>query len=554
MQVEEKNKKNDLDTSGQSKMIQGSAWMTAGSILSRILGALYIIPWRMLFGEALFLQANALYVQGYNVYSLFLIISIAGIPSAIAKQVAHYNALNEYGVGIRLYKRGLLLSAIMGVVCALTLYFGAPLLDGGNPNVIPIMHSLAWAVLVIPTMSLTRGYFQGYQDMAPSAISQFAEQLIRVVYMLLSAFLILKVFHGSWIDAVSQSTFAAFIGALAGLAILALYYFKRKKYYDSLIANSDNKIKINTNQLYVEIISQAVPFIVLASGITIFQLIDQYTFFKIMHLATNYSDQYLNALYTIFAGNANKLIMITISLASAMAITVVPLLSEAYTRKNNEAIKKQISNGFVLFTFVMLPASLGMAAVAGPLNRVFYGTSQAALSANVLAFSSVIGISFGLFTVIAAMMQGISQNKRAVKFFVIGTIAKIITQFPFVFFFGIFGPLLSSAFGFIVANYLIIRSLDRQFGIEYDFISDKINKILVYSIATYITALIVVHLSNKLVGLFMNQYSSVGSFIVVILAAIVGGYLYILLSLKNRLADDIIGSKMDSLRRILKIK
>ncbi len=151
--------------------------------------------------------------MGYNIYSFFLIAAIAGIPSAIAKQVAHYNALNEYGVGVRLYKRGLVLAVATGVICASILYFGAPLIDGGNPAVIPVLHSLAWAILIIPTMSLTRGYFQGYQQMAPSAISQFVEQLARVAYMLLTAFIIMRLLHGSWVHAVAQSTFAAFIGA-----------------------------------------------------------------------------------------------------------------------------------------------------------------------------------------------------------------------------------------------------------------------------------------------------------------------------------------------------
>ncbi len=130
---------------------------------------------------------------------------------------------------MRLYKRGLVLAVGTGAICALFLYFGAPLIDGGNPNVIPVLHSLAWAILIIPTMSLTRGYFQGYQQMAPSAISQFVEQLARVAYMLITAFIIMRLFHGSWVHAVSQSTFAAFVGAVAGLINLGVYYLRRRK-------------------------------------------------------------------------------------------------------------------------------------------------------------------------------------------------------------------------------------------------------------------------------------------------------------------------------------
>lgn len=116
----------------RDQMLSASAWMTAGSILSRFLGAVYIIPWSIWFGNY-FLRGNALYGLGYNIYSFFLIAAIAGIPSAIAKQVAHYNALNEYGIGIRLYKRGLVLAVGTGVISAAILYFGAPLIDGGQP-------------------------------------------------------------------------------------------------------------------------------------------------------------------------------------------------------------------------------------------------------------------------------------------------------------------------------------------------------------------------------------------------------------------------------------
>lgn len=537
----------------QEKMLEGSAWMTAGSILSRILGAVYIIPWSLML-DNLYLQANALYVQGYNVYSLILIISIAGIPSAIAKQVAHYNALNEYGVSVRLYKRGLLLSLMTGIVCAMLLYFGAPLFDNGNTNLIPVMHSLAWAVLIIPTMSLTRGYFQGFQDMAPSAISQFVEQLFRVIYMLVAVFFIIKMMRGSWVTAVSQSTFAAFIGSLAGLLILGLYYFKRRKYYRRLINNSNNELHVNANKLYVEIIQQAIPFVILGAGISIFQLIDQFTFFKIMNIATNYSSATLNQLYAIFAGNANKLIMITISLSSAMAITVVPLLSAAYTRRDKREIGHQISSGFVLFSFVMIPAALGMTAVAGPLNRVFYGNLNGSLSANVLAFSSIISISFGLFTVVSAMMQGISRNRIAVKFFVYGTIVKFITQFPMIYIFKEFGPLISSGIGFMVANGLIIRLLNKQYSIKsYDMLN-KLNWIVLFSLITYLVALTSVYAVNLLVSLFINQYGRVGSFVVVSISSLIGGLVYVYLSLKSRIADDVLGNKAEVLRQKLRIK
>ena len=80
----------------QQQMLRGTAWMTASNIISRFLGALYIIPWYAWMGKQGD-QANALFGQGYNIYALFLLISTAGIPVAIAKQVSKYNTLGKDG-------------------------------------------------------------------------------------------------------------------------------------------------------------------------------------------------------------------------------------------------------------------------------------------------------------------------------------------------------------------------------------------------------------------------------------------------------------------------
>lgn len=538
----------------KGQMLKGSAWMTVGSILSRILGALYIIPWRLILGASLFPLANSLYTQGYNIYSFALIVAVAGIPSAISKQVAHYNALNEYGVGVQIYKKGLSLAILMGIISALILWVAAPILTNGDKNVIPVIHSLAWAVLVIPTMSLTRGFFQGYNNMAPSAISQFVEQLARVIYMLLSAFLVLKVMHGSWVTAVSQSTFAACIGAIFGFLVLVWFYWKNRNYYQGLIKNSNNKLSVPTNQLYCEIISQATPFIILGAGVTIFSLIDQFTFFHIMRFATNFSEEALQINYAIFAGNANKLTMIVVSLASSIGITVVPLLSEAFTKKNKKALKDSFSNALVLFEFVMIPASLGMAAIAGPLNRTFYGTANMDFSSNVLAFSSIESIPIGLFVVVAAIMQGVSQNKKAVKLFAYGTLAKFVTQYPLVYLFGAFGTLMSTMIGFFLATWLMIRALKHEFGIEKNMLQYESIQIIFYSIVMYFVALVSVYGLNWFFSLFTTPFSSIISLIITGLASIFGAIVYAYFMLKTGLAEQVLGKRVGRLKAKFNIK
>ncbi|HAT55831.1 MAG TPA: hypothetical protein DCW31_11460, partial [Lactobacillus sp.] len=342
--------------SDQEQILRGTGWMTAASITSRVLGALYIIPWVIWFGT-FYNQANALFSKGYNVYSIVLMISTAGIPAAISKLIAHYNALNEYGVGFRLFKRGLVLSFITGSLAAILLWLMSPMnsLTTGDPNVIPVLRSLTLAVFIFPTLAMMRGMFQGYHMMAPSAISQFVEQLVRIIYMLLTAFLIMRVGSApakNWPHAVAQSTFAAGLGALAGVGVLLYEMWRHRAYFRNKIEGAKDGLVISTPQLLKQIIWQAIPFTIVPSAIAIYQLFDQVTFFRIMKVTSNLSYTVQNTLYAYFDFNANKIIMITVSLASALAATTIPMLTEAHTLKNTAGTSQQINFTLELFSFI----------------------------------------------------------------------------------------------------------------------------------------------------------------------------------------------------------
>ena len=181
-------------------------------------------------------------------------LSTAGIPSAVAKQVAHYNSLNEYEIGRRLYRKSFVIMLLLGIIMGGILWGAAPVLAAGDMRTVPVFRSLATALAIIPPMSLTRGFFQGYQDMAPSALSQLVEQVIRVFYMLVTAFIIMKVINGSYQTGVVQSTFAAFVGAVGGILTLAYCYLKKKGEFDYLRANSSNSLEVSDGQLIKELL------------------------------------------------------------------------------------------------------------------------------------------------------------------------------------------------------------------------------------------------------------------------------------------------------------
>jgi len=541
----------DPETSSQDTMLKGSAWMTAGSIFSRILGAIYIIPWMAWMGSD-YPAANALFAKGYNIYSLFLIISTAGIPGAISKQISHYNALDQYSTGNKLFKHGLKIMTLMGVIFGAVMYFGAPILatlfTDGDPRSIPVIKSLAVAVLIIPILSILRGYLQGYSDMAPSAISQFIEQIARVIYLLIATYIIMIVNKGSYINAVVQSTFAAFIGAAVAILILVLAILKKLPKLRQLSRNGKPIENVNETNFTREIFEQAVPFIILDAGITFFNLFDQSTFNQFMRMFVNASGAQLDNYYSLFGFQANKLIMIIVSLSTAMAVTAVPILSGLYSKGNKEKIEGQISNTLELFFFVMIPASLGMYAVAQPLWTTFYRYD--ALGVLMLQFSAVISILLGLFTVLSAVLQALYRNKLAIKYFVYGFIVKVVVQLPMIGIFHEFGPLVATSIGMAVVSWLMLRELHSIYPFNTGRISRRISGIILFSLIMFVSVMLV----NWIVFHFVGNSDRIISVVALVLEAGLGGVIYGYLVLKTSLADKILGSKVERIRRIFNIR
>lgn len=532
----------------KEKMLRGSAWMTAGSIISRILGALYIIPWYSWFGSDK-LQANALYTKGYTVYSIFLMIAISGIPSAVAKQVAHYNSKNEYGVSKRLFKISLVALFILGAVCTLVFWLIAPWISQGDPRMVSIYRSLALALLIIPSMSLLRGYFQGFQDMAPSALSQLIEQFLRIIYMLLATYITIKVMGLPFEAGVWQSTFAAFIGAVGGTLLLVGYYLKHKKRLDKLVSQSNDQLKITNATLLKEVLYQALPFIFIACAMSMFNLVDQFTFPVIMQQAGAYSMAQINALYALFAGNANKLIMIVVALSTAMATTAIPLLSEAVAKCDSTLMKKQLLESLELLFFVMLPAVFGMAAVSRPLYLVFYGYEATGIF--VLAISAYVALAMGLFNVLGSLLQGIYENKQAIKYTAWGLGLKLVLQYPLTLWLGVFGPLLATGIAMSWASYLMLRFLYLKYNLPTGQLQVNVNKMFMVALLMFGVTLLFVG------GYYMifpgnSRWSALVS---LSLAAGVGGYLYLLACFKLCLVQRILGTKVTSkLQKIFRWK
>jgi len=531
----------------QAQMLRGTAWLTASNFISRLLGAIYIIPWYIWMGTYA-ATANGLFTMGYNIYAWFLLISTAGIPVAVAKQVAKYNTMQEEEHSFALIRSFLGFMTVLGLAFALILYLFAPWLadlSGVGKDLIPIMQSLAWAVLIFPSMSVIRGFFQGMNNLKPYAMSQIAEQVIRVIWMLLATFIIMKLGSKDYLSAVTQSTFAAFVGMVASFAVL-FYFLYKEGLLQKVFETRD---KIDSKSLLVDTIKEAIPFIITGSAIQLFQILDQMTFINSMKWFTNYSNEDLVVMFSYFSANPNKITMILISVGVSIGSVGLPLLTENYVKGDLPAASRLVQDSITMLFLFLLPATVGVVMVGEPLYTVFYGKPDS-LALGLFVFAVLQSTILGLYMVLSPMLQAMFRNRKAVLYFIYGLLAKIVLQLPSIAIFHSYGPLISTTIGLIIPIVLMYREICQITGARRKII---LKRTILVTILTLVMFILVGFL-QWIFGLVFHPTGRFWSFIYVALIGTIGGGLYGVMSLYTRLLDKVIGkAKADQLRARLKL-
>ncbi|AGU78428.1 polysaccharide biosynthesis protein [Streptococcus intermedius] len=531
-------------TTQQKQMLLGTAWLTASNFISRFLGAIYIIPWYIWMGKH-GAEANGLFTMGYNIYAWFLLISTAGVPVAVAKQVAKYNTMDQKDHSFTLIREFLKFMLLLGVIFAVVMYLLSPFfahVSGVGKELIPVMQSLSWAVLVFPAMSVIRGFFQGFNNLKPYAISQIAEQVIRVIWMLLATFFIMKWGSKDYVVAVTQSTFAAFIGMFASMAVL-IYFLWKANLLSSILHKPVSSTNINSRALLVDTIREAIPFIITGSAIQLFQIIDQVTFINVMKWFTNYTNSQLVVMFSYFSANPNKITMILIAVATSIGGVGIPLLTENYVKGDLKSAARLVQDNLSMLLLFLLPATIGSVLVARPLYTIFYGKPDR-LALGLFIFAMLQTIILGIYTVLSPMIQALFQNRKAIIYFGYGVLVKLILQIPFIYLFRAYGPLLATTVGLIVPIVLMYQHIRQVTGLNQRIL---VKRSLLIGILTAIMSLLIA-IVEVVLGVVFHPNGRISSMLYLIMTGGLGIIIYGAMALRVRLLDRFIGEKAQSLR------
>ncbi|GAA5416398.1 lipid II flippase MurJ [Paraliobacillus ryukyuensis] len=542
----------------KSTILRGTLLLTGATFLSKFLGMIYTIPFESLVGAS----GAKLYGLAYGPYTIFLSLSTVGIPLAVSKFVSKYNSLGDYKTSIQMYKLALRFMLVTGIVAFLIMFLGADLLAKlyipkeavgiTESDVSMVLKMLSFALLIIPIMSITRGFFQGNESMGPTSISQIVEQIVRIGFLLVAVLLIIKVYNGSTTLAIGFATFSAFIGAIASGIVLIWYWKKRKPYIDRQLNQQVTTYKLSTRMMFNELFRYAGPFVIVGLAIPLYQQIDAITFERTMISIGLTSSSYIDNAFSTINFYGHKLVMIPITLATGMSLASLPTLTKSFVEKNREQLFKQINQSLQVVLLLVIPAVLGMSVLSSEVWGAFYGLDKYInLNASLLGWYAPVALFFGLFSVTASILQSISQQNYAIISLIAGLLLKGLLNIPFMHLFEAKGAIIAT----LIASFVTVLLNIMRIKLAIQFSLRQITKRTIL-IGIFTAIMVLVVLLSKWVLQFWISYTDgrLASIAILTVSVLAGASVYLWLSYVSTLLEHVLGSRIGFIDRLFKRK
>jgi len=509
---------------------KGFAILSAAGIIVKLLSLLYI-PF---LKKIITLNGYGIYGASYKIYVWIYVLANSGIPVAISKLVSEYMALEHYKDAIKSFKIARFMMLIIGTVMSLFMFIFASSLANaiGYPNAKLSIMALAPTIFFTSIVSVYRGYFQGRGNMSPTAISQILEQIINTIFTLVFAAIFMK--YG--LDAgCAGGTLGTSLGALIAALYLIIVYEKNKVIKVPRGYRYEDKSRYTNKQLFKRILDYGLP-LVICVGLQYSGDIIDLGIVKRRLLHSGLTDILSNEKWALF-NMYRTLLSVPITMVSALAATVLPAISSAYSIKDKNAVKNKVNYAFRFCFLVAVPSAIGLAVLNDGVFQLLFKESQGGVF---LLYGSVVLILNAIVLIQTSILQSIGKLYASTLFMVAGVIGKIITNYVLVGIpaINILGAIFGNMIFFLIPlmlNYMLINKvLKIRVNLYVHFIKPFLASVImgVVVFGTYIS--IKVLLFRLQVLGYMND--AISTIVAVLIGMIV--YLYGLLLVGGITKDD----------------
>nr|QGT51094.1 stage V sporulation protein B [uncultured Firmicutes bacterium] len=536
--------------------LKGALVLGCANLIVKIIGALFKVPLYDVLEES----GSGLFNVAYQIYTFMFIIATAGFPIAISKMVAESIAKGDQRDAKRIFETAFLLLGIIGIIGSTVLFTCArPLANMlGNSDADLVIQAISPAVFFVAMVSAFRGYFQGRQNMYPTAASEIIEASAKLGIGLVLAIFAANMTVNPALNAMADwagrqvissdvqlqfEASGAILGVTVGtllsfLLLLTVYAFQRRKREKLPVINARSKWSILKNLVII-----AIPITIGASVSSLTSLIDLATVMNRLQVNPAVFDNYnylfaegtefaknavdnawtaaqilekkANSLYGMYTGQAMTMFNLPLTLVVALGMSVVPAISALLTKEDKLGARKMTESVLRITGLFAMPCAIGMSVLSEPILSFLFRNPDGAM---VLQKLSIAVIFVSMVSVTNAVLQAYGKVYYPVVNMIVGGAAKVIINYFFIPVWGIDGAPIATIVCYAIIAVLNIACIIRVVKIKYN-IMDMIIKPL-------LSALIMGLAAWGIAGLLGGVISS--GRLCTVTAICVGGIVYVL--------------------------
>ncbi|KOY75416.1 PST family polysaccharide transporter [Apilactobacillus kunkeei] len=415
-----------------SVIMKGAMILSIASLISKVLSAVYRVPFQNLVGNIGFY----VFQQVYPIYGIGMVLALSGMPIIISRVIAEQETtLQKKALLRQLFIMLSIFGGLIFIICQIKATSIAALM--GDIRLDSLIRAVSWMFLMMPILACLRGYFQATLIMKPTAYSQVVEQVIRVGLIIAAAYVGVR----HHVDPYTIGTYAMVATPVAEIFSVAILI----RYYAVDIKRLPSQKVMSYQSLFKRLLFEGGTICMLSSLMVLMQLVDSFTVRKGLLLnGLNLIDsQAVKGIYD----RGQPLVQLGLVIATSFASAILPSLSLAYSKKQMKSFHNLASEMLRVSMFMTVGVAVGMISLMPLINRLLFNSGQQNTTISIFMISVVLTT---MITIYSSILQSANHFKITIIAIILGLAAKILITKEMVAHMGIAGASISTVISLLL--------------------------------------------------------------------------------------------------------
>ncbi len=403
----------------KQSFLHGAALLAMATAIVKVIGALYKIPLNAIIGTKGFSYFNT----AYDIYSVLMMISTAGLPVAMSRMISAAESLNNTRQMKRIYRVSQGIFVTLGLAGSLLMTVFARQLAAfqEQPDAWAAIAFLGPSALLVCLNSAFRGFFQGQSNMLPTSVSQVIEAVFKLIVGLGAALFMVKVMHS-----IPLAAGGAILGVTTGCMVAAIYLFSLfRKSYRSLGEGDPSQPVLSYGTTARELLAIAIPITIGSAGLQIITMMEIKVYMSQI-LGSGFTQDAADSMKGVY-NMAQTIFNMPCAFIVPITVSAIPNITRYLTLGKHSKVRATEESACRITALISMPCAVGLAVLAKPVMALLggYTGEQLELAGRLMTILGICIIFNSTVMLSNAIMQAHGHVNLPVINMFIGGILKL---------------------------------------------------------------------------------------------------------------------------------